>query len=75
MAVQEDGFATRATTSCTSSARRLGGSPEMVQKIGKPAVFLYVYVDDQYEANNEKEKQKSRPALGSLKSVRLVQYW
>ena len=47
----------------------------MVQKIGKPAVFLYVYVDDQYEANNEKEKQKSRPALGSLKSVRLVQYW
>ena len=39
MAVQEDGFATRATTSCTSSARRSGESAEMVNKIGKPAVF------------------------------------
>ena len=53
MAVQEDGFATRATTSCTSSARRLGESAEMVQQIGKPVAFLYVYVDDRYEAKSD----------------------
>ena len=56
MAVQEDGFATRATTSCTSSARRLGGRAEMVHKIGKPLVSVYVYVDDRYEAKNDDYK-------------------
>ena len=43
MDVQEDGFATRATTSCTSSARRLGESAEFVEKIGKPVV-LYTLI-------------------------------
>ena len=50
-AVQEDGSATRASTSYTSSARRLGESAVLVQKSKKPAVLLYGYVDDRYEAS------------------------
>ena len=42
MAVQEDGFATRASTSYTSSARRSGESAVLVQKRRKPAVFYTV---------------------------------
>ena len=45
VAVQEDGFATRASTSYTSSARRSGESAVLVQKSRKPAVFLYGYLE------------------------------
>ena len=62
MAVEEDEFATRATTSCTSSARRLGGSPEMVQKIGKPTVFykIMLTIGMSPTTGNHKNKEASR---------------
>ena len=72
MAVEEDGFATRATTSCTSSARRLGGSAEMVQKIGKPVVFYKIMLTTSMKPTTKKEKKMSSLNFEALKSMRLV---
>ena len=72
MAVEEDGFATRATTSCTSSARRLGGSAEMVQKIEKPEV-LYTFmltIGMRPRAGNKKNEKFSNFCVRN--NVRLV---
>ena len=62
MAVEEDGFATRATTSCTSSARRLGGSAAMLQKIRKPVVFytFMLTIGMSPTTGNNKNRKASR---------------
>ena len=62
MVVEEDGFATRATTSCTSSARRLGGSAEMIQKFGKAVVFyrFMLTIGMSPTTGNNKNKEASR---------------
>ena len=39
MAVQENGSATRATTSCASDAQRCGESALFIHKCGKPQTF------------------------------------
>ena len=67
VAVQEDGFATRATASCTSTAQRLGGRAEMVQKIGKPAVVYKILLTISMKPTAKKKKTNPGQLWGHSK--------